>query len=166
MRTNSFWAQTFWTPPGVRDIPAKFPGHPRFLSSKPKEDKLSREGTNFPFAWKTPTPPGSLWTQKVNLCALFSCPKSVPCLGSQRFDKSLEKGLQRLQIWKWKNLGHSEKRIFNKHFQGANSELNSLYLRQETHGIQKSGRIWKKSSECCGPSFSSSKIGGGQTCNN
>ena len=42
----------FWTPPGVRDIPAKFPGYPRFLSSKPKEDKLSREGTKF----STPTP--------------------------------------------------------------------------------------------------------------
>ena len=27
-----------------------------------------------------------------------------------------------------KNLGHSEKKIFNKHFQGANSELNSLSL--------------------------------------
>ena len=26
-----------------------------------------------------------------------------------------------------KNLGHSEKKMFNKHFQGANSELNSLY---------------------------------------
>ena len=26
---------------------SKFPGHPRFLSSKPKEDKLSRAGTKF-----------------------------------------------------------------------------------------------------------------------
>ena len=42
-----FFAQTFWTPPGVRDIPAKFPGHPGFLSSKPKEDKVSRAGTKF-----------------------------------------------------------------------------------------------------------------------
>ena len=33
--------------PRVRDIPAKFLGHPKFLSSKPKEDKLSREGTDF-----------------------------------------------------------------------------------------------------------------------
>ena len=30
-----------------------------------------------------------------------------------------------------KNLGHSEKNIFNKHFQGANSELNSLYFSKE-----------------------------------
>ena len=37
----------FWTPPRIRDIPAKFPGHPRFLPFKSKEDKLSREGTNF-----------------------------------------------------------------------------------------------------------------------
>ena len=28
-----------------------------------------------PFGWKTPTPPGGLRTQKVNLCALFSCLK-------------------------------------------------------------------------------------------
>ena len=49
---RTFFAQTFWTPPGVRDIPAKFPKHPRFLSSKPKEDELSRESTNF----LTPTP--------------------------------------------------------------------------------------------------------------
>ena len=26
-----------------------------------------------PFEWKTPTPPGGLRTQKVYLCALFSC---------------------------------------------------------------------------------------------
>ena len=44
---RSFFAQTFWTPPGVRDIPAKFPGHPGFLSSKPKEDKVPRAGTKF-----------------------------------------------------------------------------------------------------------------------
>ena len=37
---------------GVRDIPARFPEHPSFPPSKPKEDKLSREGTNF----STPTP--------------------------------------------------------------------------------------------------------------
>ena len=44
---RSFFWQTFWTPPGVRDIPAKFPGHPGFLSSKPKEDKVSRAGKKF-----------------------------------------------------------------------------------------------------------------------
>ena len=47
MRTKLFFSQTFWKPPGVRDIPAKFPGHPGFLSSKPKEDKVSRAGTKF-----------------------------------------------------------------------------------------------------------------------
>ena len=34
---RTFFAQTFWTPPGVRDIPAKFPGHPSFPPSKPRE---------------------------------------------------------------------------------------------------------------------------------
>ena len=62
---------------------ARGPGHPgknsrtsRILSSKPKEDKVSRGHEVFghhPFAWKTPTPPGGLRTQKLNLCALFSC---------------------------------------------------------------------------------------------
>ena len=56
------------TPPRVRDIPAKFPGHPRFLSSKPKEDKVSRalasqakpqresesQGFRIARSWKTP----------------------------------------------------------------------------------------------------------------
>ena len=46
MHTN-FFCTKFLNTPRVRDIPAKFPGHPRFLSSKPKEDKLSREGTKF-----------------------------------------------------------------------------------------------------------------------
>ena len=49
-----------------RDIPANFPGHPRFLSSKPKEDKLSRESTNFlattPSCGRPPPPPGGLRT--------------------------------------------------------------------------------------------------------
>ena len=71
-----FLAQTFWTPPRVRDIPAKFPGHPRFLSSKPKEDKLSRAGTNFSATTprvEDPHPTRRSPDPKVNLCALFSC---------------------------------------------------------------------------------------------
>ena len=43
-----------------------------------------------------------------------------------------------------KNLGHSKKKIFNKHFQGANSELNSLYFPRKTPWIQKNGRISRK----------------------
>ena len=46
MRTN-FFCTNFFNTLGVRDVPAKFPGHPRFLSSKPKGDKLSLEGKNF-----------------------------------------------------------------------------------------------------------------------
>ena len=40
-----------------------------------------------------------------------------------------------------KNLGRSEKKNFNKHFQGAYSELNSLYFPRKTPRIQKNGRI-------------------------
>ena len=60
-----------------QNIPAKFPGHPRFLPSKPKEDKLSREGTNFstptPSGGRPPPQPAVSGPKKVNLCALFSC---------------------------------------------------------------------------------------------
>ena len=51
----------------------KFSGHPRFLPSKPKEDKLSREGTNV----LTPTPVRKTPSRRspdpksYNLCALF-----------------------------------------------------------------------------------------------
>ena len=56
-------------------MPAKFPGHPR------SHGRQSFEGEHevfdhHPFPWKTPTPPGGFRTQKVNLCALFSCLKS------------------------------------------------------------------------------------------
>ena len=41
-----FWHKLLNTPRG-RDIPAKIPRRPRFLSSKPKEDKVSSESTIF-----------------------------------------------------------------------------------------------------------------------
>ena len=50
-----------------------------------------------------------------------------------------------------KNLGHSEKNIFNKHFQGANSELNSLYFprkntlnSEEWPNLEKFWMLWPK----------------------
>ena len=47
-------------------------------SSLQTQGRQSFEGghevfNHHPFAWKTPTPPGGLRTQKLNLCALFSC---------------------------------------------------------------------------------------------
>ena len=58
---NEICARTFWIPPRVWDIPAKFPKRPRFLPSKPKEDKLLREGPNFstttPFRGRHPPHP-------------------------------------------------------------------------------------------------------------
>ena len=55
-----------------------------------------------------------------------------------------------------KNLGHSEKNIFNKHFQGANSELKILYIFQGKHPEFRRMAEFRKSSECYDPSFSSS----------
>ena len=69
-------SQTFRTPPtwggGVRDIPAKFPGHPRFPPSNQRDTHFRGREKLFdphPFAQKTPTLPCSLRTQKVNICA-------------------------------------------------------------------------------------------------
>ena len=56
----------------------KIPG-PRF-ASKPKENRLLREGKNFltPTSFtrgRHPTPPSVLRAQKVNLCVLFFLPE-------------------------------------------------------------------------------------------
>ena len=75
MRTNFFCTNFLNTPRG--------PGHPGKIprtSQTPLFETQGRptfEGGHelfdpHPFAWKTPTPPGGLRTQKVNLSALFS----------------------------------------------------------------------------------------------
>ena len=65
---------------------ARGPGHPGKIPGTSRiplfetQERQSFEGGHevfghHPFAWKTPTPPGGLRTQKLNLCALFSCLK-------------------------------------------------------------------------------------------
>ena len=66
---------------------------------------------------------------------------AFPWRGFLGVPKSRFRGRMKL-IW-WAAVSHSEKKIFNKHFQGANSELNSLYFPRKTPWIQKNGRIWK-----------------------
>ena len=62
---------------------ARGPGHPGKIPGTSRiplfetQGRQSFEGGHevfghHPFAWKTPTPPGGLRTQKLNLCALFS----------------------------------------------------------------------------------------------
>ena len=71
MRTNFFCTNFLNTVRG--------PGHPGKNpwdipdSSLRNPRKTNELFGHHPFAWKTPTPPGGLRTQKVNLCALFSC---------------------------------------------------------------------------------------------
>ena len=64
------------TPKGPRH-PGKIPGTsqiPLFETQGRQTFKGEHElFGHHPCAWKTPTPPGGLRTQKVNLCALFSC---------------------------------------------------------------------------------------------
>ena len=67
MRTNSF----------CTNFPGKFPGTSQ-ISLLETQGRQTLEGGHelfgrHPFAWKTPTPPGGLRTQKVNLCAPFFC---------------------------------------------------------------------------------------------
>ena len=58
-----------------------------------------------------------------------------------RWAKTLKTQKKSCKIQRWNNLGHSEKMIFNKHFQGANSKLNSIYFPRKTPWNQKNGRI-------------------------
>ena len=76
MRTNFFCTNFLNTRRG--------PGHPGKIPGTSQIPLLETQGRqtfegehelfgHHPFAWKNPTPPGGLRTQKVNLCALFSC---------------------------------------------------------------------------------------------
>ena len=80
MRTN-FLSTNFWNTP-------RGPGHPSKIFGTSQIPLFETQGRqtfegehkvfgHHPFPWKTPTPPGSLRTQYVNLCALFSCLKLV-----------------------------------------------------------------------------------------
>ena len=85
------WTQCFWTnflnTPRSLGHPGKIPGTSRFLPSKPKIDKLSREGANF----LTPTPPALFFLPEIFSKAIrpgkvmLSCPPNtsffVPCPG-------------------------------------------------------------------------------------
>ena len=76
MRTKFFCTNFLNTPKGPGH-PGKIPGTSRIPLFE-TQGRQSFEGGHevfghHPFAWKTPTPPGGLRTQKLNLCALFSC---------------------------------------------------------------------------------------------
>ena len=75
MSTN-FFAQVFWTPPGVRDIPAKFPGYSRCLPSNPWKTNFRGRARTFrppPLHVQDPHPTWWYPDPKVNLYALVSC---------------------------------------------------------------------------------------------
>ena len=75
MRTN-FFCTTFLNTPRVLGYPGKIPGTSQ-IPLLETQGRQTFEGGHevfdpHPSAWKTPTSPGGLRTQKVNLCALFS----------------------------------------------------------------------------------------------
>ena len=92
MRTKFFCTNFSNTPRGPGH-PGKNPGISQIPLLTPRQ---TFEGGHevfdpHPFAWKTPTPPGALRTQKVNLCALFSGPeKGVITKGVFSLEESLE----------------------------------------------------------------------------
>ena len=91
---RTFFAQTFCTSrQNSWDIPAKF------LSSKPKEDKLSREGTNFstttPSHGRPPPHRAVSGPKQVNLCAHVSC----LIRGTHRPVQFKSEGCDRQLIW-------------------------------------------------------------------
>ena len=76
MRPNFLRTNSLNTPRG--------PGHPGEIPGTSQIPLFETQGRqtfegehevfgHHPFAWKSPTPPGCLRTQKVNLCALLSC---------------------------------------------------------------------------------------------
>ena len=82
MRTNFFCTNFLNTPRG--------PGHPGKIPGTSQSPLFETQGRqtfegvhevfgHHPFEWKTPTPPGGLQTQKVYLCALFSCLRCGGC---------------------------------------------------------------------------------------
>ena len=76
MRTK-FFCTNFLNTASDPGHPGKIPGTSRIPLFE-TQGRQSFEGGHevfghHPFAWKTPTPPGGLRTQKLNLCALFSC---------------------------------------------------------------------------------------------
>ena len=76
MRTNFFCTNFLNTTRGPGH-PGKIPGTSRIPLFE-TQGRQSFEGGHevfghHPFAWKTPTPPGGLRSQNLNLCALFSC---------------------------------------------------------------------------------------------
>ena len=76
MRTN-FLSTNFLSTTRSPGHPGKIPGTSQIPLSE-TQGRQTFEGEHevfghHPFAWKTQTPPGGLRTQKVNLCALFSC---------------------------------------------------------------------------------------------
>ena len=76
MRANFFCTNFLNTPRGPGH-PGKIPGTSQIPLFE-TQGRRTFEGEHglfdpHPFTWKTPTPPGGLRTQKVNLCALSSC---------------------------------------------------------------------------------------------
>ena len=75
MRTNFCCTNFLNTPKGLGH-PGKIPGTSQIPLFETQGRQTFEGGHKLfghhPFAWKTPTPPGGLRTQKVNLRALFS----------------------------------------------------------------------------------------------
>ena len=110
MRTNCFCPQTFWTPSAVQDILAKFLRHPGIPPSKPKENKLSKEGTNFftptPSRGRPPSHPAVSGPKKLVFVLFFWHPARLLERGFRASAPNKEKN--------WKNIGFGLPRKIGK----------------------------------------------------
>ena len=81
MHTNFFCTNFLNTPRGLGH-PSKIPGTSQIPLFETQGRQTFERGHELfdphHFGWKTPSPPGGLRTKKVNLYALYSCPKSTP----------------------------------------------------------------------------------------
>ena len=95
MRTN-FFCTKFLNTPRDPGHPGKIPGTSQIPLFETQGRQTFEGGQevlgHHPFAWKTPTATGSLRTQKVSLCALFSCLSEVwRCLSPRRSSDRLSR---------------------------------------------------------------------------
>ena len=114
----------------------KRPPPPHFQSGKKKQHKHKLFGPDFLRTFLTLTPgcPGVkkfLPTTRAAGKRTFWCGRPRFSARTSMTRRVVEKLCPRkvcVDLLRRKNVGHSEKNIFNKHFQGANSELNFLYI--------------------------------------
>ena len=151
MRTN-FFSTNFLNTTRCPGHPGKIPGTSHIPLFETQGRQMIEGGHEFfghhPFAWKTPTPPGGLRTQKLNSCARFSCLMFVFPPGNRTIFSTFWGGF--LTKWETANLekrGKIHWRKFKKISSGDGAPKLQILSREKDgrKGAQKHNRktlIW------------------------